>query len=218
MKYPQVENVYIHPMKSLLFLFLFLVQIELIGQTSLPTFTSGKNDACTFTQYFQKKTDFIIAYSEESYWWSNTENFKLLAQAGSIWTIWTYNRKWKSSSDVYNNKGIKKKKYYKKIAEIDSLSVKYLFDSLTAINFWTLNLDSLNEKRGRSISDQINCKFQIENSAGRKILESYAPEYYISQFPDMRQRIIFLQGKDIFKRWWSIQASNKHSPITGVDR
>ena len=125
-----------------------------------------------------------------------------------MWTAWTYYKKWKSSSEVYDNKGKKKKKYFKKVATLDSSTVKELFDSLALVNFWTINVDSLNETRGGDISDDVNYIFQIENTTGRQILESYAPEYFIEKFPDMRQRVVFLQGRDIFKRWWKRYAAN----------
>lgn len=85
---------------------------------------------------------------------------------------------------------------------LDSSQVKELFDSLSVLHFWDLNIDSLNETRDHVIFDDATYKFQIENSKGRKVLESYAPEYYIGIFPDMRERITFLKGKEIFERWW----------------
>jgi hypothetical protein len=195
-------------MKSSIFIFLLLGQLTLIAQTSLPTFASGKNDKTTFQQYLPTKADFVFAYSEESYWWSNAENFRLLTKTGNMWTAWIYFKKWKSSSDVYENKGKKKHKYFKKVAIVDSLAVKELFDSLALVSFWTLNVDSLNATRGSNISDDVNYKFQIENTIGRQILESYAPEYFIEKFPDMGQRVVFLKGKDILKRWWKRHAAN----------
>lgn len=194
---------------SSLFIFLFIGQLNIVAQNSLPTFVSGKNDTSTFLQYLPTNADFVFAYSEESYWWSNTENFSLLAWTGNTWTAWTYYKKWKSSSDVYENIGKKKNKDFKKITNLDASKVKELFDSLALVNFWTLNIDSLNETRGNDISDDVNYKFQIEYSTGRQILESYAPEYFIEKFPDMRQRVVFIQGKDIFKRWWKRHAANK---------
>jgi hypothetical protein len=195
-------------MKTLLFIFLLFGQLTLLGQTSLPTFTSAKKDTLAFLQFLPAKADFILAYSEESYWWSNTETFKLLVRKGNTWTIWTYYKKWKSSGDVHDNNGKKKPKFFKKRGVVDSLSVKELFDSLDLVNFWTLNIDSLNETRDNDISDVVNYKFQLENPIGRQILESYAPEYYVEKYPDMRQRVLFLQGKEIFRRWWKRHAAN----------
>jgi hypothetical protein len=203
-------------MKSFLFIFFLFGQLTLPGQTSLPKFTSARTDSFTFLQFFPAKADFILAYSEESYWWSNTEDFKLLVRTGNTWAIWTYYKKSKSSSNVYSNDGKKKHKYFKKQANLDSAAVNELFDSLALANFWTLSMDSLNETRGSDISDDVNYKFQIENETGRQILESYAPEYYIGKFPDMKQRIIFLQGKDIFRRWWKRHAANSSFAKVGL--
>ena len=173
-------------MKSFtVFIFLIIGQLTIVAQNSLPTFASRKNDSLAFLQYLPIKADFVFAYSEESYWWSNTENFSLLTLTGDTWTAWTYYKKWKSSSDVYDNMGKKKTKYFKKFTTIDTSIVNKLFDSLALVNFWAISVDSLNETRGDDISDDVTYKFQIENSTGRQILESYAPEYFIEKFPDM---------------------------------
>ena len=58
------------------------------------------------------------------------------------------------------------------------------------------------KRRGTSIFDDVNYKFQIENVQNRQVLQSYAPEYYLEMFPDMQQRVLFLKGRDVFKRWW----------------
>jgi len=193
-------------MKTLLFIFLLFGQVT-FGQIPMPAFTSEKKDTTSFLQFLPVKADYILAYSEESYWWSNTEDFNLLVRTGNTWMTWTYYRKWKSSSDVYAKNG-KRQKYFKKQAVVDSSSVKELFDSLALIKFWTLSADTLNEPKGRDISDDVNYKFQIENLTGRQILESYAPEYYIDKFPEMQQRAIFVQGKEIFRRGWKRNAAN----------
>ena len=84
-------------MKSFLFILSLIGQLITVGQTSLPTFTYGKKDSLTFIQFLPVKVDFVLAYSEESYWWSDTENFRLLTQAGNKWETWTYYKKWNSS-------------------------------------------------------------------------------------------------------------------------
>ena len=207
-----MQNVSRNLMKSFIFILLLFGQLTLLGQTSLPMFTSAERDSLTFFQYFPEKADFILAYSEESYWWSNIEDFKLLVRTEKTWTIWTYYKKWKSSSDVYRNNGKKKHKYFKKLAELDSSAVYELFDSLDLAKFWTLTSESLNDTRGSDISDYVNYEFQIETKTGKQILESYAPEYYIEKFPDMQQRITFLYGTEIFKRWWKRLAANSSLP------
>jgi hypothetical protein len=196
-------------MRTFLFIFLVFGQLTLYSQKALPTFSFASQDTMTFLQYFPVKADFILAYSEESYWWSNTENFNLLVRTGNTWSAWTYYKKWKSAGDVHDNNGKKKPKFFKHRAFVDSSAVKELFDSLDLINFWTLNIDSLNQTRGYDISDAVNYKFQLENPTGRQILESYAPEYFIKKYPDMRQRVLFLQSKDIFIRWWKRNTGNK---------
>jgi hypothetical protein len=155
-----------------------------------------------FLQYFPTKVDYLLAYSEEGYWWSNIENFRLLARTGSSWTAWIYYRKWKSSANVQENNGKKKNKYFKKVSALEPDAIREILDSLTLIDFWRLRDDSLNETRGSDISDDINYIFQLENKSGRQVLESYAPEYFLGKFPDMNQRAVFLRGKDIFRRWW----------------
>ena len=77
-----------------------------------------------------------------------------------------------------------------------------MFDSLATLDFLTLQKDSLNETREGTIYDDVNYKFQIETLNGTKVVESYAPQYFLSEFPDMKQRVIFLKGKDMFVQWW----------------
>ncbi len=190
-------------MKTLILLITLASQApSLLGQSSMPKFTSARIDTMTFLQYLPDKADFVLVYSQESFWSSNTENFKLLAREGNEWTTWTYYRKWKSSSDVYDNKEKKRKKYFNKWAVVDSSSVEELFDSLALTSLWKLSIDSLNEDRGYVVSDAMNYRFQLEDGIHRQILETYAPEYYLKKFPDMQQRILFLQAKEIFCRWW----------------
>ena len=201
-------------MKNLMAIFLFLGHLSIVAQTSFPTFATCKNDTTTFLQFLPIKADYIFAYSAESYWWSDTENFRLLSRTGKIWTMWTYYKKWKNSENVNINK---EKEHFKKVRTLDSATVTELFDSLELVNLWTLNMDSLNETRGISILDDVNYKFQIEDNTGRQILESYAPEYFIQNFPYMRQRVSFLRGKEIFLRWWKRLAANKVLPKAGLN-
>lgn len=196
-------------MRVLLIILFLTGQLALKSQSSFPVFANGKKDATTFIQYLPVKADFVFVYSEESYWGSNTENFILLVRTPDNWQAWSYYRKWKKSSDVYNNKGKKKRKFFRKREIVDSFSVKTLFDSLALYNFWTLSDDSLNETRGLSISDHVSYIFQTETFEGKQILESYAPEYYLKQFPDMQQRHLFMECKGIFRRWWTNHVVNK---------
>lgn len=195
-------------MKTVLIILLLIAELNLLGQSKLPSFASARKDSVAFIHYFPGKADYILAYSEEGYWWSNIENYKLLVREGNTWTKWTYYKKWKSSNELSTNKRKKKAMYFKKIAVVNPSSAKMLLDSLTLQKFWTLSSDSLSESRGLIISDDINYKFQIETSESRQIIESYAPEYYVKKYPDMIQRIAFLNGKDIFLRWWKRQAYN----------
>lgn len=175
---------------------------QLFAQSPKIDYGSNKVDTSYFIQYIPVKSDFVLAFSKESYWWSNIENFKLLTRKGKKWTTWTYKRKWKSSSDVLNNKGKKKKKYFTRITTVDSLAVNELFDNWRSIKFSELHLDSLNSTRGYEIFDAVNDKFNIETVFGNRLIESYAPEYYIQKFPDMYERALFIQGRDIFLQWW----------------
>ena len=130
-------------------LFLFILLLVDILKLSLywddAAFTSAQRDTLNFLKHLATKANFLFIYSEESYWWSNTENFKIIAKAENKWTAWTYYRKWKSSSNVHSNKGKKETKYFKRICNLDSVSIRDLFDSLASVNFCALNNDSLNE-------------------------------------------------------------------------
>jgi hypothetical protein len=188
--------------QSLNLLLILFLGVQLFAQQATTPYITNNVETSTFIQYIPTTSDFVLAYAEESYWWSNTENFKLLSRKGNEWTTWTYNRKWKSSTDVLGNNGKKNKRYFSKGSVIDSVDVKELFDSLNSVKFWDLNVDSLNSTRGNEISDMVNYIFNIETKFRNILVESYAPDYYVKVFPDMLEKIIFIQGRDIFNRWW----------------
>lgn len=194
-------------MKTFIFIFLLVAQQALFGQTPLPAFTAAQKDTMTFMQDLPVKADFMLVYSRESYWWSNQESYKLLVRSDNNWTAWTYFREWDNGAARYGDDIRKLPEYFTKRASLNSASVRELFDSLSTVNFWTLISDSLSETNGYSISDAVDYIFRLEYPNQAQILESYAPEYYFEKFPGMRHRFLFVQGKNIFERWWKRYAS-----------
>jgi hypothetical protein len=170
---------------------------------------------------FAKQYDFIIAYTEQSYWWSDRKSYKILTCSDNKWTSWTYSdyfiqwtkkkRKKKMLIDTIRNKQFLKGK-----TELESTSVLQLLSALDSYGFWTLNNDSLNQtriietriengdtiNRKASISDGINCRFDILSKTKLRVIESYEPDYFLKLFSDMVDRRKFLKSRDTFLLWW----------------
>ena len=192
-----------YSMKTILTLTFFLIFTSCsLSQLPPITYPIPQKDSFSFINRMPDKPIFVMIFSTESYWWSNTDNYRLISYNGSTWTIWNYFRRWKSSSQRYSKTWPKNKKYFIPLGEIDGRVVAELFDSLGRLNFWELNEDSLSETKGEIISDDVDYIFKFETQIGKKILSSYAPEYYLNIFPDMNQRKYFLAAYRYFESWW----------------
>jgi hypothetical protein len=189
---------------ALLFIGLFC---SLLCHSQLPTVSFDREikDSFSFISHLPSKAKFVLVYSEESYWWSNTDNYRLLSFDSTSWTAWTYKHRWKSSSERLSKGNPKRPKYYKKVGAISNEAVRELLDSFEMLKFWQLNQDSLNAIRDTKISDDVDYVFRAETEQGQKVISTYAPEYYIKLFPDMVQRNTFLTARKFFFDWWNKQ-------------
>ncbi|GAB2815575.1 hypothetical protein [Ferruginibacter profundus] len=172
---------------------------------------------------FIKKQAYVIAYKEEGGFCHNcpTYTYKIISFKNKQWSSFTLSNY--SIRGTFNKltkqmvtDTVRTGTWYKSKLTVDNRAVQQLFDSLSAIHFWYLHNDSLNQTRkvirridngdtsytNAGITDDINYRFDIVFKSKRRIIQSYAPEYFVSLFPDMTDRKVFMQGREIFLRWW----------------
>jgi len=166
------------------------------------SYDTQTKDSFSFIKHLPTEANFAIIYSRESYWWSNTDNYRILSFDGTSWTSWIYSRKWKTSTERFANAWPKKAKYFHMLNRIDNSAVKRLLDTLERMRFWSLSQDSLNDIRDHKVSDDVDYVFRLETQHDQKTISSYAPEYYLNLFPDMEQRKMFLAARNYFDNWW----------------
>ena len=170
---------------------------------------------------FAKHYDFVIAYTEQSYWWSDWKNYKILAYSSNNWTSWTYSdyiiqwtKKRRRSKMIVDT--VRTGQFFKGKKEFQNPFVLQFLTDLDSDGFWTLNNDSLNQTRiietriengdtlyrKASISDGINYRFDVLGKNKLQVIESYEPDYFLKLFPDMIDRKKFVNSRDTFLRWW----------------
>jgi hypothetical protein len=148
------------------------------------------------------KYEFILGYIEESYWWSNKKDYKVLAYKSD---------KWEAIQIVSKKK--KKGKIKSEILKysFESDSAKQLITKLTKLGFWTFDRELLNLKtvsvndsiaRTFHIDDGVNYKFEILTKDAYRIIESYEPESYFNKFPQMTIRKEFIDCMQLFIQTW----------------
>lgn len=211
-------------MKTLIIIsFLLFGQSKSFGQ--LPdirhNYTKQDSTENPLIDTFAKQYEFIIAYTEQSYWWSDRKNYKILAYSNNKWTSWTYSDyfiPWTKKKDKKKIivDTVRNGQFFKDKADLESTSVLQLLSALNCNDFWTLNNDSLNQSRiietriengdtinrKASISDGINYRFDILSKTKLRVIESYEPDYFFKLFPDMVDRSKFLKNRDTFLSWW----------------
>ncbi|MGG9963569.1 hypothetical protein [Ferruginibacter sp. SUN106] len=172
---------------------------------------------------FIKKQTCVLAYKEEGGFCHDcpTYSYKIISYNNRQWSSCTFSNY--SIRGTFNKKTkvvvtdtVRTGTWYKAKFKLHHREVQQLFDSLTAIHFWSLHNDSLNQIRkiirriyngdtayiNAGVIDDMNYRFDIVFKNKRRMIRSYAPEYFVSLFPDMTDRKIFLQAREIFLRWW----------------
>ena len=146
--------------------------------------------------------EFILGYIEESHWWNNRQDYKVLAYKSE---------KWEAIQIVSTKKKKGKIKLETKKYSFESDSAKKLIANLTKHGFWTFDRDLLNQKtvslndsiaRTFHIDDGVNYKFEIFTKDAYRIIESYEPERYFNKFPQMTIRKEFIDCMQLFIQTW----------------
>jgi hypothetical protein len=169
----------------------------------IPVLTSNTTDYEMATSIiyknFSNQYDLLIAYTRESYWWSNLKSYSLLAfQNGACLKGAIYSKK--------NKHGIWSKPEIK-FDEINCDSAKYIVEYLNDAGFYLLNRDTLNINKRKiddkkvemfSVEDGVNYKFEIISKNDFLIIESYEPEYLFKKLPELTSRGTFIKCRDWF--------------------
>lgn len=170
-------------------------------------------------QTFHPKYDFLIAYTSQSYWWSDRKNYVFLGLKNGKWEKGSY-----TSSKGKNEKWTKPKI---KVHFVNGDSALAVINLIGSNGFYLLNRDSLNiSKRAireseradfvlepgeildsvsTNISDGVNYRFEVVNKGTFTIIESYEPQFYLEYIPEIKQREVFLNCMKLFlKKFYSL--------------
>ncbi|GAA4313786.1 hypothetical protein [Nibribacter koreensis] len=190
-------------MKIQLLIFFIASSFGVLGQ-NLPHIEASTNlherNNSVIYKAFHDQYDFLISYSEESYWWSNRCEYRILATKDDAWYCLRYTSKQKNDKS-FSKPFITKQKIRKKKGDL-------LLDELSRLGFWTLNQDSLNYTTkhnggGRTttytVSDGVNYKFEILTREEFKTISAYEPDYFIQELPEYKQRQMFIYSRNAFK-------------------
>jgi hypothetical protein len=187
-------------MKILIINILLFLNLYTYGQIPVIKSNTTELEKSTIYKKFQGKYDFLIAYTEESYWWSNKEHYQILGLKEGHWSLITLTSKRKKNGE-FTKPSIR-------IDYFDNNGGQILLSQLNQTNFWALERDSLNIKHRQnpdstktefSLSDGVNFRFEILTKEGFRIIEAYEPEYFFEKIPEIKARQRFIINRDIFR-------------------
>lgn len=178
------------------------ILIFAVSDSAASCFAVQDSTKSLLVNQLQAQYDFVLGYTEGSYWWQNQQHYKVLARSGEQWyAIEISGRK---------NKRGKVKTGLRKCNFSTDLATQ-LMDSLDARNFWNLNPRLLNQTswplndsiaESLHISDGVNNKFKVLSRDSYKVIESYEPDSYLSKFPAMTSRKTFIDCRRLFREAW----------------
>ncbi|MEP6612828.1 MAG: hypothetical protein ABJA76_13110 [Mucilaginibacter sp.] len=157
-----------------------------------------KNESIIYKN-FVGECDFMIAYTQESFWWGNRKFYNLLALKKGTWF-----KGYLSSQHLKSGKWTYPRVKFK---EVDPDSATFIAKYLNSEGFYTLNNASLNittrQVNGKvqhfSLSDAVNYKFEILVGDKLAIIQSYAPAYFFEKIPEDTARAAFIKYRDWFE-------------------
>lgn len=174
-----------------------------------------------------KNYESVIAYREESYWWSNRKhykiNYKIIAYANGKWDSWNYFeqsrvRAGKIRGTKVFSKKITDRRFQQTRSNIPDTAISQLFSKLNNENFWHLKNDSLNfigpvkvvgedgdtVWKKATLNDGINYRFDILTNHRAMVIESYEPGHFLEIFPHVAGRKEFINIRNYFLTWWEM--------------
>jgi len=208
-------------LKTLIIISFFLVgQCKTFGQIRdfVHNYTSQDSLQNPLIDSFAKKYDFIMAFTEQNW---GRKNIKILARSDKKWSSWTYSDYFIRGTITKGTKEIvidtvKTGGFFKGKVNLKKVAVSELLNKLDSNDIWALSNDSLNQSRLypyrikngdttytiASISDDTYYRFDVLTKFKSRVIESYAPDYFLKLFPDMIERRRFINSRDSFLSWW----------------
>jgi hypothetical protein len=187
-----------------IYLLVLLQIVSLLSYGQIPVIQSNTNvveqNKSTIQNLFTGQYDLLIAYSEDCYWWSNKQDYQLLAVKEGKWCKLNVSSRKKKNGD-FTKPTITH-------TRIDNRSGELLLKQFNEIEFWALDRDSLNittkqvndsVSTNYSLSDGVNYKFEILTKESYKIIEAYEPEYFLTRLPEFKQRQTFIIARNLYK-------------------
>jgi hypothetical protein len=211
-------------MKAIFFTFFYLLLFHENGYCQIPSFrhnfTNVDSIRNPLIDSFTKKYDFVLAYMEQS---SPYHNYKILALKNEKWSCWAFSDnyvEWTKKNDSVKVDTITIGRFWRVKKTITKKQVNNLLDFFRVNLFWTLTNDSLNQyggiirkyydeesqdtiiQRDKGWTDQINYRFEAYKEMNCRIIQSYAPDYFVEKYPYMLDKKKFVLCRDKFLKWW----------------
>ncbi|MFC7000124.1 hypothetical protein [Rufibacter roseus] len=190
-------------MKIYVLAFLLLASLNSLGQ--IPEIISNTNHqekkASLVYHAFNGQYDFVLAFTEDSYWGRDRQQYQILALKDGQWYFINLKSKKRKNGDYS-----KPKINIKKIARDEP---DKLVRQLGEIGFWGLSSSTINTTRIKlndstetyyHTSDGISYKFEIFNRNDYRIIEAENPDRLLERMPEIKQRQTFVRGRDTFKK------------------
>ena len=191
---------------SFTLLFFLFVQFKLIGQVPIFTHNYKLQDTVDILPVYSLINDyeFSLTYLDDAYYLSGNKDYKVLAFRNNKWIALSFPYYKDQNNDTLIKKEPKKLqgKYYIENENLKIEDVNSLLDFFSANSFWTLNEDSLSKIEKARIYDATNFRFNAFTPTKQRVIQSYAPDFYVSQSKGMADRRKFILCRDEFLKWW----------------
>jgi hypothetical protein len=176
-------------MPRFILFFLFMANVKVVpaqATASGDLLVTGDSVFLLVTKEMRENYDTILAYTEESYWWSDHPVYKVIAGKDRNWVAIQIEGRW-------NKKG--QLKINSMVFDIPADAADRLLGKFENSNFWSLKSnDTVSVSR---LVDGTFFRFGLITRSGTKIVEMYEPD--LSHSPVIRQ---FLAVREHFVQLW----------------
>lgn len=189
-------------MKYLLVTTCLLMNLCVFAQIPEIRFAAGNGvrDTSLLYETLRGQYDFVIAYTEGSYWSGNRIYYRMFALRRGQWSFLTLFASRRKNGNL--TFPIIKEQW------IPEAPVLFLLNQLSEINFWALRNDSLNIQTRQvnettteifNLSDGVNERFEVMTRTGYHVIQAYEPAYYLENLPEITCRKTFILGRNLFQ-------------------
>jgi hypothetical protein len=174
-----------------LILSLLLISAQtLTAQRTTRHLPDGDSTFSLVTQEMREEFDTILAYTEESYWWSDHPVYKLFARKDKKWMAIQIEGRWKKNGEL---------KVSSRNFETDTQAAELFLNGLELSGFWSIKTsDTVSASH---LSDGIYYRFELITKDSTRIVEIYEPE--AAQTEKNPSILQFLAGREQFFKLWN---------------